>query len=72
MKNKLIEIYEKINSNSELYQKYTSTSSSGLGKIFYFLSTNYRQILSQIGNKFGGFANGFEILENVESIPRMD
>lgn len=72
MKNKLIEIYEKINSNSELYQKYTSTSSSGLGKIFYFLSTNYRQILSQIGNKFGGFANGFEILENVESVPRMD
>ena len=70
MTNKLIEIYEHMSAIPQVSEKYKSIGRDGLGNIFAFINTNYRQILSQKGSSLGGFANGYEVMTTVENIPR--
>lgn len=65
----LLELYKGYNSTS-FYDVYCSTSSLKLGKIFCFINTNYRAILGQKGSNLTGFARGFEVLSEIEGIPR--
>lgn len=67
---KLLDLYIELCKNTIFYQRYFSTSGSCYGKIFYFISTNYRGILFKKGNKPEGFATGFKIIEKVEGIKR--
>lgn len=67
---KLLDLYKKINANQDLFNFYVSTSNKNGGKIFSFISTNYRGILTKNGNKLQGFAKGFDVIEKVEGIPR--
>jgi len=74
--NKLIDIYNHMSKEKELFSLYTSIGKGGYGSMFSFLNTNYRGILpkysSTSGNAYGygGFAQGFSILEGVEGKDR--
>lgn len=68
----LLDLYKELCNNHTFYERYYSTSGSNYGKIFFFISTNYRGILIQSGNKLQGFANGFRVIEKVEGIKRSD
>ena len=69
--NKLIELYNQISATPSVSTKYKSIGASGLGNIFSFINTNYRQILSPPrSGKYGGFAKGYEVIEAIENIPR--
>ncbi|MCL2015121.1 MAG: HNH endonuclease [Defluviitaleaceae bacterium] len=74
--NNLIKIYEYISANDVLFSQYVSIAKGNFGLMFAFLNTNYRAILSPVhkSNKnrygFGGFAQGFSILEDVEGVNR--
>lgn len=67
---KLLDLYIELCKNNSFYEKYYSTSSKNYGKVFSFISTNYRGILLKSGDKLQGFANGFEVLERVEGKKR--
>ena len=69
---KLLELYKELNNNSDFFNYYFSTSSKNGGKVFSFISTNYRGILNQSGGELQGFARGFSVIENVENIKRSD
>jgi len=72
MVNKLIELYKQMSSTPSVSNRYKSIGAAGLGNIFSFINTNYRQIFSIRGNTYGGFANGFEVMSTVENIKRSD
>lgn len=69
---KLLEFYKELCNDNTFFERYYSTSGSNYGKIFFFISTNYRGILIKSGNKLQGFANGFRVIENVEGKKRSD
>lgn len=68
----LKDLYIAYCSNSEFYEKYCSTSKYGLGKMFFFLNTNCRAILTKKGNKYNGFAQSFRVIKEVEGIKRSE
>lgn len=63
---KLLDLYKELCNDKTFFERYYSTSGSNYGKIFFFISTNYRGILIKSGNRLQGFANGFRVIENVE------
>ncbi len=67
---KLVEFYKQLCLNPEYYNYYFSTSGKNGGKVFYFINTNYRGILSSSNGELQGFAKGFRVIENVEGIKR--
>lgn len=67
---KLKELYIELSSNNDTYEKYCSIGHNNYGKLFSFINTNYRAILPQIGQRLGGFAQGFKVLNNVCGIKR--
>lgn len=67
---KLLELYKEVNKNADFFDYYVSTSSKKGGKVFSFISTNYRGILTKSGEELQGFAKGFAVIENVEGITR--
>lgn len=69
---KLLDLYKELNKNTELFDFYVSTSSRKGGKVFSFISTNYRGILTQSGGELKGFAKGLSVIENVEGIKRSE
>lgn len=69
-KMKLLDFYKEINTNGDISNFYVSTSTKNGGKVFSFISTNYRGILTKKGDKLQGFAKGFYLIEKVEGIPR--
>lgn len=68
----LVDFYRELSLNPKFFEKYYSTSSKSYGKIFSFISTNYRGILIKARNKLQGFAQGFRVLENVEGVKRSE
>ena len=74
--NDLINVYQKMSMNSELFSKYTSIAKDGYGCMFQaIINTNYRAILSPVNKLdnqygYGGFAQGFSVLERVEGKDR--
>ena len=69
---KLLDLYKELCNDKTFFERYYSTSGSNYGKIFFFISTNYRGILIKSGNRLQGFANGFRVIENVEGKKRSD
>ena len=69
---RLLELYQELCGNVDFYERYYSTSGANYGKIFFFISTNYRGILIQSRGELQGFAKGFKVIENVEGIKRSD
>ncbi len=70
---KIKDLYIELSSNPTTYEKYCSIGQANNGKMFAFLGTNYRSILSvERGGNFGGFAKGFKVLSNVCGIKRSD
>lgn len=69
---KLLDLYKELNKNNDFFDYYVSTSSKKGGKVFSFISTNYRGILTKSGQELQGFAKGFSIIEKVEGITRSD
>ena len=66
----LVELYKQLCLNPEYYDFYYSTSGKNGGKVFYFINTNYRGILSSSNGELQGFAKGFRVIENVENVKR--
>jgi hypothetical protein len=72
----LIDIYNHMSADRELFARYTSIGKNGYGRMFLLLNTNYRAILARYrkskGNRYGygGFAQGFSVLESVEGQDR--
>lgn len=66
----LKELYIELSSNPITYEKYCSIGHNNYGKIFSFISTNYRAILPKKGRALKGFAQGFKVLNNVCGIKR--
>lgn len=66
----LKDLYVELSSNPIVYEKYCSIGHNNYGKIFSFINTNYRAILPMIGQRLGGFAQGFKVLSNVCGIKR--
>lgn len=66
----LKELYVEMSTNDLIYKKYCSTGKNNYGKIFAFISTNYRTILSKKGKNLLGFAQGFRVLDKVCGIKR--
>ncbi len=67
---KLLDFYKDLSSNSRVHEFYFSTSGKNGGKVFSFINTNYRGILTLRGNELQGFAKGFRVMEGVEGNPR--
>lgn len=59
------DLYIEISSNKDTYDQYCFTGQNSFGKMFAFINTNYRSIFSMSGKKYGGFAKGFEIINQV-------
>ncbi len=66
----LLEFYTELCKNDSFFYYYFSTSGKCGGKVFSFINTNYRGILTKSKGELQGFAKGFRVLENVEGIPR--
>ncbi len=66
----LLDLYKNLSSNSIVHDYYVSTGAKSAGKVFSFINTNYRGILTLRGNELQGFAKGFRVMESVEGKPR--
>ena len=66
----LLELYKSFNENKVFYDYYCSTGSQAGGKVFSFINTNYRGILTFKGQELQGFAKGFRVIESVEGQDR--
>lgn len=67
---KLLDFYKTLSSNAAIHEFYFSTGGKNAGKVFSFINTNYRGILTLRGNELQGFAKGFRVMEGVEGKPR--
>ena len=67
---KLLDLYKHLSLNTNFFERYYSTSSKNYGKVFSFISTNYRGILIKSGTELQGFAQGFRVIKSVEGIKR--
>lgn len=73
--NRLIELYQEMSNTPQLFKTYTSIASNESGKVFSFIDTNNRAILKSAPSapyKYGGFAKGFSVIEDVEGKPRAE
>lgn len=68
----LKDIYIELCTNLSFYNNYHSIGKGNSGKMFSFFSTNCRSLLSKKGNEYKGFAQSFNVINNVAGIKRSD
>ena len=68
----LKELYIELCSNPSFYNNYHSIGKGASGKIFAFIGTNCRALLTKKGNEYKGFGASFKVIKNVEGIKRSE
>ena len=61
----LKELYIELCSNPSFYNNYHSIGKRASGKIFAFIGTNCRALLTKKGNEYKGFGASLDMLQSV-------